>query len=207
MEDQQLMFAVSVAGEVYTFLAEVCNFYHDVFYREASISFLKLTYTLLTTELGARVWTLLHQIYSSSVKKKLAHASGHCEADRYSLEPGTPVWQLYKKFEIIEKIGENLPSEVQQQSDLQSYQQWFLGGIERWMERVFARTKALITKDIEKDYLGMNSTGVSPSAVETKSNFKIVSVKLNFFVLHVWVPVYVLERHNCIYFRCHNSSK
>ncbi|XP_063882646.1 BAI1-associated protein 3-like isoform X3 [Scylla paramamosain] len=173
-EDQQLMFAVSVAGEVYTFLAEVCNFYHDVFYREASISFLKLTYTLLTTELGARVRTLLHQIYSSSVKKKLARASGHCEADRYSLEPGTPVWQLYKKFEIIEKIGENLPSEVQQQSGLQSYQQWFLGGIERWMERVFARTKALITKDIEKDDLGMNSTGVSPSAVETKSNFKII---------------------------------
>lgn len=32
-EDQQLVFAVSVAGEVYAFLSDVCNFYHDVFYR------------------------------------------------------------------------------------------------------------------------------------------------------------------------------
>lgn len=32
-EDQQIVIAVSVAGEVYAFLSDVCNFYHDVFYR------------------------------------------------------------------------------------------------------------------------------------------------------------------------------
>lgn len=47
------------------------------------------------------------------------------------------------------------------------------------MERLFARTKAFMAKDIEKDDLEVNSLGVSFSAVETKSNFKIVSMRSN----------------------------
>lgn len=58
------------------------------------------------------------------------------------------------------------------------------------MDRLFARTKALITKDVEKDDLEMNSSGVSPSAVETKSNFKIVSkYETMIFILRLsWLP-------------------
>ncbi|XP_050715178.1 BAI1-associated protein 3-like isoform X3 [Eriocheir sinensis] len=173
--DQQLVFAVSVAGEVYAFLADVCNFYHGVFYREANISFLKLTYILLTTELSARVRPLLNHIYRSSTKKKFSDDLRCREPDRYSLESGTPVWQLYKKCEIIEnEIGRNLPEEVQKKSGLQSYHHWFLGGIERWMERIFVRTKAVMAEDIERDDMKTNSLGVSTSAVEAKSNFKIL---------------------------------
>lgn len=78
--------------------------------REANISFLKLTYILLTTELSARVRPLLNQIYRSSTKKKLSDDARHREADRYSLESGTPVWQLYKKCEIIEKELSDSPN-------------------------------------------------------------------------------------------------
>lgn len=78
--------------------------------REANISFLKLTYILLTTELGARVRPLLNQIYRSSTQKKLSDDPRHSEADRYSLESGTPVWQLYKKCEIIEKELSDIPN-------------------------------------------------------------------------------------------------
>ena len=71
--------------------------------REANISFLKLTYILLTMELSARVRPLLHQIYRSSTRRKISYDFKYNEADRYSLECGTSVWQLYKKCEIIEK--------------------------------------------------------------------------------------------------------
>lgn len=75
-------------------------------HREARISYLKLTYILLTSELAARVRPLLLQIYRVTTKQKYTHttlASNHGEADQLSLEAGTPVWHLYKKLEIIQK--------------------------------------------------------------------------------------------------------
>lgn len=43
------------------------------------------------------------------------------------------------------------------------------------MERIFTRTKAVMAEDVGNDDLEVNSLGVSTSAVEAKSNFKIVS--------------------------------
>lgn len=85
---------------------------------------------------------------------------------------------LHFTANISFRIGDYLPDEVQQQSGLRNYHQWFLGGIERWMERLFARTKAVMAREIDKDDMEVTSSGVSTSAVEAKSNFKIVSVTL-----------------------------
>ncbi|XP_042232588.1 protein unc-13 homolog 4B-like isoform X2 [Homarus americanus] len=183
-EDQQLVAAVGVTGEVYTFLSDVCKFYHDVFSREAKISYLRLTYIFLTSELGARVRPLLLKIYDTPSKEKHTHATSsvkHDEADRRALEAGTPVWQLYKKFDSIQKIGENLPDEVQLQTGIRGYHKWFLGGVIRWQERMLVRTRALVTKDVERDefevaYTVTNSEfTISLSACETKSNFTIIN--------------------------------
>nr|XP_045616034.1 protein unc-13 homolog 4B-like isoform X3 [Procambarus clarkii] len=180
-EDQQLVAAVSVAGEVFSFLSDVCSFYHDVLLREAKISYLRLTYILLTSELAARVRPLLIKIYKVPAKEK------HNEADKRSLEAGTSVWQLYKKLENIEKIGENLPNEVQLQSGIRGYHKWFLGGVVRWQRRLFARTRDHISKEVEGDKFEVDPSYIrsspsitsfnliiSSSASGSKSNFTII---------------------------------
>ncbi|KAK4321941.1 hypothetical protein Pmani_007292 [Petrolisthes manimaculis] len=180
-EDQQLEIAVALAGEVCSFLTDVSNFYHDVFLREAKISYLKLTYLLLTSELAARVRPLLHKIYDNQTgKQRISHAAGQVqskESDKYCLEAGTPVWRLYKKLAQIQRIGENLPTEVQLQSGLLDYHQWFLGAVTRWQERLMSNTRDLITKQVEMDTFEIVSTDISASAAETMSNF-IVILKL-----------------------------
>lgn len=65
---------------------------------------------------------------------------------------------------------------MQEKSGLQNYHHWFVEGIERWMERIFARTKVVMAEDIERDDMKANSLGVSTSAEEAKLNFKIVSM-------------------------------
>ncbi|XP_069946644.1 protein unc-13 homolog 4B-like isoform X2 [Cherax quadricarinatus] len=182
-EDQQLVAAVSVAGEVFSFLSEVSCFYHDVFLRQAEISYLRLTYILLTSELAARVRPLLIKIYAAPPTSSLQHV----EADRQSLEAGTPVWQLYKKLESILKIGENLPSEVHLQSDIQGFHQWFIGGVERWQRKLFARARDLISKEVERDTFKIDYPGISSYASTTSSDFTISSsasgCKSNFTII------------------------
>lgn len=176
-DNQQLETAVSVAGEVFSFLSDVCSFYHDVFFREARISYLRLTYILLTSELAAQVRPLLLKIYRVPTKQKYSHAisaAKHSEADQLSLEAGAPDWQLYKKLEIIQKIGENLPDEVQTQSGIRGYHHWFFGGVIRWQERLFARARVIVTKEVRRDEFEMDSSGISSSASGAKANMIII---------------------------------
>lgn len=86
---------------------------------------------------------------------------------------------MFKKditFTFLFRIGETLPEEVQLQSGILSYHHWFLGGVSRWQERLFSRTRTLVTKEVEKDDFVMDSSGISLSASESKANFTIVSV-------------------------------
>lgn len=73
------------------------------------------------------------------------------------------------------RIGDNLPTEVQLQSGLLGYHQWFLGGVTRWQERLMAKTRDSITRDVEMDTFKADSTHISTSATETLNNIIAVS--------------------------------
>lgn len=85
----------------------------------------------------------------------------------------------YIAFNCLFRIGENLPDEVQSESGIRGYHHWFFGGVTRWQERLFARARALVAKEVRKDDFEMDSSGISASASGAKSNIMIVSV--NFF--------------------------
>lgn len=184
-EEQQLVAAVAVSQEIISFLRDVCDFYQDVFIRESQVSFLRLTYALLTYELSARVRPLMIKLY-----KPKGDSQFSCDANEINdtaetnsstaLQVSNPVWQLYKRLEIIVEIGENLPEEVQLQSDLHGYHQWFVGGVIRWQEHVFRESRSMIAKEVQKDEFQSNaksygSASISSSAMELTYVFRIVT--------------------------------
>lgn len=69
-----------------------------------------------------------------------------------------------------------MPTEVQLQSGLIGYHQWFIGGVTRWQERLIAKTRDMLTKDVEKDTFRAEATDISTSAIETMNNIIAVSI-------------------------------
>lgn len=78
------------------------------------------------------------------------------------------------------RIGENLPEEVQLQSDLRGYHQWFVGGVIKWQKYVFLQSRTIIAKEVQKEEFQSNpksfgSASISSSAMELTYMFRIVS--------------------------------
>ncbi|XP_068204261.1 protein unc-13 homolog 4B-like [Palaemon carinicauda] len=181
-EEQQLEAVVFVTGEVLYFLMDVCNFYEAIVKNETGLSYLKLSYLLLTSELAARIRPLIRKMYDAPIEAKREKASEISKpklatSEDHSMDERRPIWQLYRKLgNIAVDIGEKLPEEAQQQCGITGYHSWFIKVVMRWQEQMLSRSKLLVQEEVEKDNFeeqnGCLST--STSASEVTYIFKIV---------------------------------
>ncbi|KAK7070097.1 hypothetical protein SK128_017995, partial [Halocaridina rubra] len=185
-DEQQLEAVISVTCEVYSFFKEIQNFYEAIFKNEAGISYLKISYVLLSVELAARIRPLLLRMYESPTKTKhkddRKSPNKKARVDIKVMDEGTSAWQLYKKLEcIVQEIGERLPEDIQEQSDITCYHKWFLGVIKKWQEQISRRASVLVSKEVGNDTFEVLKEGckestsfISVSAREVSFIFQIV---------------------------------
>ncbi|XP_076028959.1 uncharacterized protein LOC143017862 isoform X3 [Oratosquilla oratoria] len=181
--DEQIPKVLTITSVTKDFLAIAKRFYHDVIIKESGVSYFELTYLMLTTKINPCVRPLLYNMYNriTPISTQDLTVNDPSMADDkvlYALGAGTDLWQLYRNLGSIHELGQDLPTEVQQDSGVREYHRWFSQGVMRWLEQAHFKAQEMISKAVDLDDFNPidDYCNFSSSAIDTTNIFHDVKI-------------------------------